>query len=105
MKDLFKKGIMFGLGATVASAEKVEESIADLVKKGKITQEEANATIKNILENSKKEFDEARGDVHSWFMDTVNSMGFVTEDQLRSLNQRIARLESELDRLMSEKKD
>ena len=103
VKDIIAKGIRMGLGATVASKDKAEEVLKSLVDAGKLSKEDASEAIEKMLLESRLEFESAQGEFYQKLFEVVNNIGFVTEDQLRPLLQRIARLETEVERLQSDK--
>lgn len=104
IKDIISKVMKMGLGATIASKDKVEEVLDSLVVSGKLSKEDAKEAIDNMMQESRKEFESAQSEFYQKLFDMINNIGLVTEDQLRPIMQRIARLETEIERLENKDK-
>jgi polyhydroxyalkanoate synthesis regulator phasin len=59
MIETIKKTLLAGLGAAVVTKDKVQESLEDLVKQGKITAADAGAIAEKIAGEGRKEFEKA----------------------------------------------
>ena len=57
--DGIKKLILVGIGAAAATAEKSQQIVEDLVKKGEITVEQGKELNQELKRNVKKSFEEA----------------------------------------------
>jgi len=55
--DLFKKVFLLGLGTTILIEETVEKIADDLVKKGKLTTEEAKKLVTDLVNEAKKDIE------------------------------------------------
>ncbi|MEM9026323.1 MAG: hypothetical protein AAGB06_05255, partial [Verrucomicrobiota bacterium] len=60
MIDLVKKTMMAGVGLAVVTKDKVEESLEELVARGKISQEEASNLSSKIVEDGKAQAEKAK---------------------------------------------
>lgn len=97
LQETLKKTLFAGVGATVMSADAVKSTLSDLVKKGKISAEDAKAAFdkaaKRGEEDAKNLYDKAtsRG---KEALDSINvaSVG----KQLIALEKRIAAIEEKL---------
>lgn len=96
MIDTLKKTLYAGLGATVVTAEKIEAALGDLVKKGKLSAEEARETARKISDESKREFEEARHSLQSLFDDLLDRAPVVRKKDLEAINRRLAAIEEQL---------
>jgi polyhydroxyalkanoate synthesis regulator phasin len=96
MIDALKHTIYAGLGATVVTAEKLEAALQDLVKKGKISAEEAQATARKVADDSKQEFHEAQSTLQSMFEDFLARSPVVPKKDFESLKKRVEALEEQL---------
>jgi polyhydroxyalkanoate synthesis regulator phasin len=93
MIDLVKKAMFAGVGAAVVTKDKVEESVQELVQKGKISSEEAQKLSERIVEKGEKETEEARQEASKLFTDFLNRAQVATQDQIEALEKRVRDLE------------
>jgi len=105
MLETLKHTLYAGLGATVLTFEKIEEGLQDLVKKGKISAEEAEATARKISDQGKKEFEEARSSLESLFEDLLAKARVARRKDVEELDKRLAALEKEFKRVDALEKD
>ena len=96
MIDALKHTIYAGLGATVVTAESLEAAWQDLVKKGKISAEEARTTARKVADDSKQEFHEAQSTLQSMFEDLLARSPVVPKKDFESLKKRVEALEEQL---------
>ncbi|RKX36244.1 MAG: hypothetical protein DRP71_00850 [Verrucomicrobia bacterium] len=99
MIDLIRKTILAGVGAAVLTKEKVEESLNDLVEKGRISADEAKATAEKIAEEGKREFETVSKDMQKGVSDLLEQIGVGQKDRLASLEKRLLALEIEVQNL------
>ncbi len=104
MIDLIRKTVLAGVGAAVLTKEKVEESLSDLVKKGRISADEAKATAEKIAEDGKREFETVSSDVQKKVSDLLDQMGLGQKDKMAELEQRLLALEIEVQNLAQKEK-
>jgi polyhydroxyalkanoate synthesis regulator phasin len=57
MLDYIRKMTLAGAGLAIITAEKIQEMMDDLVKKGEMTEKEAREAVNEFVENSSKEND------------------------------------------------
>lgn len=103
MIDLIRKTVLAGVGAAVLTKEKVEESLNDLVEKGRISADEAKATAEKIAEKGKLEFDAVSKDLQKGVNDLLEQIGVGQKDRLASLEKRLLALEIEVQNLVNKK--
>ncbi|MGF1450931.1 MAG: phasin family protein [Opitutales bacterium] len=95
MFDLFKKGMLAGLGAAVLTKESVERTLNELVEKGKISQEEAQATADKMMDQGRHEFEQVRSDFAKSFDDMLSRAQLTPLSDFRRLEARVAALEAD----------
>ena len=103
MIDLIRKTVLAGVGAAVLTKEKVEESLNDLVEKGRISADEAKATAEKIAEKGKREFEAVSKDMQKGVSDLLDQIGVGQKDRLASLEKRLLALEIEVQNLVNKK--
>lgn len=96
MNDLIKKGLYIGLGATIASKEKLEKYLNELSKNGDIATQDAKSILEAISEKGEEKKDEWENSFKQEFKDAIQSLGFVTKEEFEQLQQKVAKLEESL---------
>lgn len=98
MIDLVKKTMMAGVGLAVVTKDKVEESLEELVARGKISQEEASNLSSKIVEDGKAQAEKAKTELEGLFTSMLQRANLVTKDQYEALEARITDLEGRLNK-------
>ncbi len=99
MLETLKHTLSAGLGATVLTAEKIEAELQDLVKKGKLSAEDAREAAEKLSNESKKEYDEARKSLEKSFEEMLKNARVASQSDLEKLRKRINALEKQVDGL------
>lgn len=76
--------------------ERVEGTLKELVERGKLSAEDANKVASQIVDEGKREFEEARGKLEGALEDWRRKANFSTKCELEALAARVALLESKL---------
>ncbi|MDQ0216002.1 polyhydroxyalkanoate synthesis regulator phasin [Oikeobacillus pervagus] len=93
MKNVLNQIISLGIGAAVASKEQIEKVMNDLVAKGELSKSESKEMIDNLIEKGesvRKDLDDL---VKEKVQQTLKEMNFVTMDEFRELQIKVAQLE------------
>lgn len=93
MSDLFKKALSLGIGLTVASKEKVEKTVEELVKKGEIAPSESKAVVNKLIERGEEERSVIKNMVQEQVRRVLKEIDVPAGSEVDSLEQRIAVLE------------
>lgn len=93
MSDLLKKALSLGIGLTVASKEKVEKVVDDLVKKGEIAPSESKAMVNKLIERGEEERTSIKSMVQEQVKRVLQDLDVPAGSDVASLEQRIAVLE------------
>jgi polyhydroxyalkanoate synthesis regulator phasin len=97
MIDLIKKTLFAGVGAAVVTKEKVEETLHDYVRQGKVKAEDARIIADKIAEQGRKEFEDVSQKLAAKLGEIVASGGGgKTDSRVAELEQRIRDLEAKL---------
>jgi polyhydroxyalkanoate synthesis regulator phasin len=96
MIDLIKKTLLVGAGAAAVTKEKVEETLGEFVRQGKVTATDARLMADKIVEQGRKEFDEACTRLGGKLKDFTAKSEESTQTRLASLEQRVRVLEEKL---------
>ena len=96
MINLMKKTMLAGVGLAVVTKEKIFESINELVDKGKLTTDEANALSEKIVEEGRVETEKAKSEAGKLLNELLHRANVVTKDQYDELATRVTELEGRL---------
>ncbi|MDF3057963.1 MAG: hypothetical protein K0R17_2178 [Rariglobus sp.] len=96
MIDLIKKTLLAGVGAAVVTKEKVEETLNDYVRQGKVKAEDARIIADKIAEQGRKEFEDVSHKLAAKITDLTSRGGEKTDARVAALEQRIRDLEAKL---------
>ncbi|MDG5786344.1 polyhydroxyalkanoate synthesis regulator [Evansella sp. AB-P1] len=102
MSDLFKKGFLLGLGVAVASKEKVEKYINELVSKGKVTPKEADELFDSLIKKGEETGDRWSRLSKEKARSVFDDLDIASKQDLEKLEQRIALLEKKLNEQSNE---
>ena len=91
--EYLKKTMFTGIGMALLTKEKIEELGKDLVAKGAIPEQEGKDFINEALKKSQEAKESLKGQIEKITRDTLKKMNVVTEDELKDLKSRIAKLE------------
>lgn len=103
MIDLFKKGILAGIGATVVTKETLENTLNELVKKGKLSTDEARETADKIISRGKEEYEKVRADLNGLFEELLRKGNLVLRNDFEALQARVEALEKAQSECCAEK--
>jgi len=97
MIDLIKKTLLAGVGAAVITKEKVEDSLGDYVRQGKVKAEDAKIIAAKIAEQGRKEFEEVSQSLAAKIQDIASrGSSEKTDPRVAALEERIRALEAKL---------
>ena len=94
--ELFEKSKLFFLGLWSLTEEKVGEFAEEMVKRGKITAEEAKKMVKEFADKSKDKIEDLQDQASGKFAKTIKDMGFVVKEELEELKKKIEDLEAKI---------
>ena len=99
MIDLIRKTVLAGVGAMVMTREKIEESMSELVEKGRISAKDAKEVAEKIAEEGRKEFETVSDDMQKRIKEMLEQMGVGPKDRIGDLEKRLLALEIEVQTL------
>ena len=98
MKEMLKNVLYAGIGAAFLTKEKIEEIKAELIEKGKLSQEEGRQFVDDLLRKSEKAKDQLDLWVNKRVEERVQQLNLVTKDELADLQRKIEELQAVLNR-------
>jgi len=93
MLDTIKKTLLSGLGAAVVTKDKVQASLEELVRQGKLSADDARAAADRIVKQGRREFDDASGELHRKVNDLLSHSDRKSQARIAELEARIRALE------------
>ncbi len=93
MQDFIKKARLLGVGLFYLGKEKVEEMVAELIKKGELTEKEGRALMIELLAKSKAATKDLEGRIQQMMADAQARLHAPLIKEIDALKKRIARLE------------
>ena len=97
MTDYLKKGFLLGLGAAIASKEKLEKKLDELVSKNEISQDQAKQMMKDFIDKGEQKTEEWSQKQDDQKRKAAEDLGLATKQDIAALQARITELESKLE--------
>jgi polyhydroxyalkanoate synthesis regulator phasin len=94
--DFLEKSKLFFLGLWSLTEEKVSEFAEEMVKRGKITAEEAKKMVKDFADKSKDKMGDLQDQASEKFAKSIKDLGFVTKEEHDELLKKIEELEKQI---------
>lgn len=99
MEDFLKKALHFGLGVYDFTKEKVEDLVADMVRRGEVSQQEGPAAVEKLMDRVKQEQDALTDKIKGLVTRVIGEMGLARVSDLNDLKARVAALEAKVQEL------
>jgi polyhydroxyalkanoate synthesis regulator phasin len=96
MEDFFRKTWQFGLGLMDFTKEKVERLVAEMVRRGEMSQQESSQTVERLLQQAKEQQEVFWAKVRSLISQVITEMGLARKAEKEALAQRVAALEKQM---------
>ena len=88
------KAMYLGLGALSVTKEKADEIIADLVKRGEISENEGAELVNRLLKGTERQQKEIEGKVAATVQKVLSDAGLPTRQDFRTLVSSLDRIET-----------
>lgn len=95
MQDFIRKVKLLSVGLFYMGKEKVEESVAELIKKGEITEKEGRALVNEMVAKSKEATKDLEGRIHKVMSEAQDKLHAPLKKEIDVLKKKIAKLEKE----------
>ncbi len=96
MIDFLKRTIWIGAGLAAMTAEKIEETVKEIVNRGHITEKEGKDLIADLIEKSKKARRELGERVDKMVQDSLQRLKIPTRKEVEELKAKIEEIEKAL---------
>lgn len=104
MEETLKKLVYAGVGLAAQATEKIEETVNELVKKGKISDKEGKKIVDDFFKKSEKKKDSYESKFKSAIQEVTEKFNYVKKADYDKLAKKIAELEKQI-KGTSEKKE
>lgn len=94
MNELLKKALSLGVGITVASKEKLESIVDELVKKGEIAPAQSKELLSRLIEMGEEEKADIKRILRENMQKMLIELQVPTKQDIERLEQRVDKLES-----------
>ena len=98
MKETLKNILYTGIGIAFLTKDKIEELKADLVEKGRISQEEGRQFVDDLLRRSEKARDQLDLLINKLVEERIEQFNLATRDELADLRRQVEELQVALNR-------
>jgi polyhydroxyalkanoate synthesis regulator phasin len=95
MFEFIKRTIYFGAGLASMTAEKIEEAVAEIVKRGEITEKQGRELVQDLKERSRSARHELGERVEKVMEEVLQKLKIPTRKEIEELKARIEILEKE----------
>ena len=98
MKETLKNILYTGIGLAFLTKDKIEELKADLIEKGKMSQEEGRQFVDDLLRRSEKARDQLDLWINKRVEERIAQFDLATRDELADLRRKVEELQVALNR-------
>ncbi len=95
MMEFVKKAIFIGAGLAAMTAEKIEESVGEFVKKGELSEKQGRELVQELLDRSSKIRKELGERVDRLIQESLNRLNLPSRKEMEELKARVELLERE----------
>lgn len=88
--------IMMGLGTTSLVADRLKDLSEQMVKDGRINQDQAKAMVDDVMKQVKLDPTSVDEQMHRWLRNTLQDLGVPRQSEMDELRGRIDRLERQM---------
>ena len=97
MKKILEDILLTGLGTIVLTKEKAQKLIDKMIEQGDLSKKEGRELLDEFLQKTDEETSKISDRISSELKNRLKQAGFVTEEDLKKVNQRIDLLEEKLE--------
>ncbi|MGB3212626.1 MAG: hypothetical protein WBB19_18135 [Desulforhopalus sp.] len=99
MIDLIKKALLTGVGVAALTKDKIEDLAKELVVKGKMTEQEGQKLVQEMLSRAEESRETMKKQTESLVKSTIDKMQLASADDIESLKSEIEKLRGEVSSL------
>ena len=102
MIDLIKKAVLTGVGVASLTKDKIEDLAKELIEKGKMSEEEGDKLVKEMLGRAEESRETMKNQTESLVQNTIAKMKLARVEDVELLRAEIERLREEISSLKKE---
>lgn len=95
-ESIFKKVIYAGVGLAAVTVDKIEETVNELVDKGKLSDSEGKKIVEDFFTKTDEKREEFEEKLKTAVKEVVDKFNFLKKDDYEVLKKRVKELEDEL---------
>jgi len=96
MEDIIKKVLYTGVGLVTLTAEKLQETIDELVEKNKMSEEEGQKVVDDFQQQTASRKDELEERLRKFAQNLNDALTFPTKSEWKNLMERVEAIEAKL---------
>jgi polyhydroxyalkanoate synthesis regulator phasin len=96
MKELFKRGLLVGLGLAEFTKETLGNAVAELEKRGDVSRGEARKIMDSFSKTARKRRKDLERTIDKALSGMLDKMNIVTTDRLKEMDTRLKSVENKL---------
>ncbi|MFW2366412.1 MAG: phasin family protein [Desulforhopalus sp.] len=104
MIDIIKKAVLTGIGVASLTKEKVEELSKELVVKGKLTEQEGEKFLQDMLDRAEESRNEWKEQADQVVKNALDKMQLASAEDIAMLKDELEKLREEIAKLRPEDK-
>jgi len=99
MIDLIKKAVLTGVGVASLTKEKIEDLAKDLIVKGKMSEQEGEKLIEEMLSRAEESRNSMKSQTESLVQNTIAKMQLARVEDIERLKAEVEKLREEISSL------
>ena len=99
MIDLIKKTMLTGIGAVALTKEKIEEIAQEFVDRGKLSEQEGEKIVKDMLDKTEESKEQFRKQTEQIVETTLGKMQLARASDIKKLRAEISSLKKKIEEL------
>ena len=97
MIELVKKGVFTGIGLLSLTKEKIEEVAQEFIEKGKMSEQEGEKFVNELLKRSEESKQDIKKQVEESVKNLMKKMDFASKADVAALHKELAELKTKLE--------
>jgi len=93
MKEFVKKSMLFGVGLAMATKEKIESVVDDMIARGEMSEKEGKETVHVLMEKSEEMKKDVMEKVEGMVQEALKRWNVPTREEVDVLKEKIEALE------------
>ncbi len=96
MFDIFKKGLLTGVGLGLMTKEKIEDLVGKTISEAKLSEEEGKKFLAKVLEHSNEAKNDIEEKIQFHVKEVAEKLNISTADKLKEMSEKLELLEKKI---------